>query len=482
MVGIGNVYRAYVAGQWKETRDRRELRAPWDGAVFASVSFCGPAELEEAAQAAARAFELTRKLPVYERARICLDVARGLVARKEELAQGLCVEGGKPILDARAEVDRAAHCFELAAAEAERMGGEVFPLDLRPTSAGRLALTRRVPVGPVAAISPYNFPLNLGVHKVAPAIAAGCPVVLKPASATPTSSLRLAELIDQTSWPKGALSVVPCPNTVADAMVTDERFRFLSFTGSAEVGWGMKGRSGTKKVALELGGNAAVVVDEGADLDFAVPRIVYGAFSYAGQKCISVQRVLVHERLQGSFMERLIEATGRVKVGDPRDPDVLVGPVIDEANARRIEAWVEEARSGGAKVLAGGERRKNLLPAYVLANVPRDAQVSCKEVFGPVVTVEPFSSFSEALEAVNDSPYGLQAGVFTEHLDRALEAWDELEVGGVILNDTPTYRIDHMPYGGVKGSGQGREGIRYALEEMTELRLLAVNRIHHAKG
>jgi acyl-CoA reductase-like NAD-dependent aldehyde dehydrogenase len=341
-------------------------------------------------------------------------------------------------------------------------------------------MTKRVAVGPVAAIAPYNFPLNLAVHKVAPAIATGCPVVLKPAPQTPLSCLRLAEIIDETAWPKGALSVVPCDVDAAAPIVEDPRLRFLTFTGSAKVGWALRARASGKRVALELGGDATVIVDEGADLAWAIPRIVYGGFSYAGQKCISVQHVLVHRAIQGVFTERFVEAVRAVKTGDPRDPSVLVGPLVDEAAAKKVDAWIDEAVAAGAKVLLRGARKGALVPPAVLANVPATCTLACEEVFGPVVTVQSFTDFGAALARVNESPYGLQTGVFTESLDRALQAWDELEVGGVVVNDVPTWRSDAMPYGGVKGSGLGREGIRYTMQEMTETRLLVVNREHHA--
>lgn len=473
--------RAYVAGHFAETTHVREVRAPFDGRVVGAVHECGPAEIEAAIAAAAASARKTRLLPTHVRAGVCRQVAAGIQARAGELTEGLVLEGGKPVSDARAEVDRAVHCFELAAAEAERMGGEVMPLDLRPGTDGRLALTRRVAVGPVAAITPFNFPLNLAVHKVAPALAVGCPVVLKPAPQTPLSCLRLAEIIDETDWPKGALSVVPCGNDAAAPLVEDERMRFLSFTGSATVGWALKQRAGTKRVALELGGDAAVVVDETADVAWALPRIVYGAFSYAGQKCISVQRALVHQSLFPEFAERLVEAVRAVRTGDPRDPQVLVGPLIDEAAARRVDAWIDEAERGGARVLLRGERRGALLPPAVLTRVPRTCRLGCAEVFGPVLVIEPFADFAEALAKVDESAFGLQTGVFTESLDRALDAWDALEVGGLVINDVPTWRSDAMPYGGIKGSGIGREGIRWTMEEMTQLRLLVVNREHHAR-
>ncbi len=467
-------FAAYIAGTWKPTANRRELRAPFDASHFATVHLCGPAELEEAIAAGVRAAPVTAALSSYERASICRAVAAGVRSRREELALGMCYESGKPIGDAFAEVDRAEHCFEIAAAEAERMGGEVLPLDVRPASAGRWGLTRRFPVGLVAGISPFNFPLNLAVHKIAPAMASGCPIVLKPATQTPTSTLRLAEIIDATAWPKGALSVVPASREAADVLTTDERIQLLSFTGSAEVGWRMKARAGKKRVVLELGGNAAAIIDESADLDFAIPKLVYGAFSYAGQKCISVQRIFVHARLWDAFVPAFVESTRRIKVGDPRDADVLVGPMIDEANAKRIEAWIDEARRLGAEVLIGGKRQGALVPPTVLAAVPREAKLNREEAFGPTVNLERVADFDEAIERTNDSAFGLQCGVFTRDLPHAWRAFEQLVVGGVIINDAPSYRIDHMPYGGVKDSGFGREGIRYAMQDMTELRLMVV--------
>jgi glyceraldehyde-3-phosphate dehydrogenase (NADP+) len=473
-------FAAYLAGRWVKTNERRELRAPFDGSPFATVHLCGPAELDEAIAAGVRAAPAVAQLAAFERATICRTVAARVRSRREELALGMCQESGKPIGDAYAEVDRAEHCFELAAAEAERLGGEVIPLDLRPASRDRWGLTRRFPVGLVAGISPFNFPLNLAVHKIAPALAAGCPIVLKPATQTPTSTLRLAEIIDDTPWPKGALSVLPATRQAADVLTTDERIQMLSFTGSAEVGWGMKARAGKKKVVLELGGNAAAIVDESADLDHAIPKLIYGAFSYAGQKCISVQRIFVHARRWDAFVSGFVELARRVRCGDPRDPEVLVGPMIDEANARRVEEWIEEARRLGAALLLEGPRRGTFVPPTVLAGVPRAAKLDREEAFGPTVNLEKVGSFDEAVARVNDSSFGLQCGVFTRDLVHAWRAFERIAVGGVIINDSPSYRIDHMPYGGIKDSGFGREGIRYAMEDMTELRLLVVAMPPHA--
>jgi glyceraldehyde-3-phosphate dehydrogenase (NADP+) len=466
---------AYIAGQFRLTQQTQAHHAPFDGAWFVSVSMCGPAELDEAAAAAARAFPATRALGAWERAAILRQVGEGVRARAAEFADGMVEESGKPIGDARAEVERAIHGFEIAAAEAERMNGDVIPMDLRASSAHRLGLTRWFPAGPVLAITPFNFPLNLAVHKIAPAIAAGCPVVVKPAEQTPVSCLRLAEVIDATAWPKGALSVVPADRSVASRLVEDERFAVVSFTGSQRVGWQLKARAGKKKVVLELGGNAAAIIDASADVERAVDKLVYGAFSYAGQKCISLQRLFVHHKVWDAFVPRFLDATRRVKLGDPRDPQALVGPMIDEANARRIEEWIAEAVQAGAKVLVGGPRQDRLVPPTVLTDVPRHVRLAAEEAFGPTVNLERIDSFEAGIDAVNDSVFGLQCGVFTRDLGNTLAAFDRIVAGAVIVNDAPSYRIDHMPYGGVKDSGFGREGLRYAMREYCEPRLLVID-------
>jgi acyl-CoA reductase-like NAD-dependent aldehyde dehydrogenase len=474
-------FRPYVAGASPETSQQRTLRAPYDGRPLATIDEAGPEQLEAALAGAEAALAETRALSSQQRAEICTAVGHGLAQRMDELALAICDEAGKPVSDARAEVERAILCFELAAAEAQRVAreGQVLPMDLRPQGKGKLGITQRVPLGPVAAISPFNFPLNLAVHKIAPAIAAGCPVVLKPASQTPTPTLRLAEIIGGTAWPKKALSVLPATRAAADQLVTDERCKLLSFTGSGAVGWDMKARAGKKRVVLELGGNAAVILDEtvtAADLEAIIPKLIYGAFSYAGQKCISIQRIYVVDRDQGRLAdqvrERLVAATTALKVGDPRDPKVLVGPMIDESNARRVESWIGEAVAAGARVLCGGKREGTVVSPTVLADVPASTRAACDEIFGPVCNLDRVGSFDEAVAAVNASRYGLQAAVFTRDLGHALRAFDELTMGAVILNEAPSFRIDHMPFGGVKESGLGREGIRNAIEEMTEIRLL----------
>lgn len=396
--------------------------------------------------------------------------------RREELAQVLCIEAGKPIRDARGEVARLIDTFKIAAAEAVRIGGDVLELGISPRSRGYRGFVKRVPIGPCSFISPFNFPLNLVAHKVAPAIAAGCPWLLKPASRTPVGALIIGEVLAETDLPQGSFSILPCHRDGAELFTTDARFKLLSFTGSAAVGWDLKARAGNKKVVLELGGNAACLVDgdQHDDLDRVVERLVFGAFYQSGQSCISVQRVFAHASLFATLRAKLVAAAQSLVCGDPKDEATFIGPLIDEASAARLQDWIDAAVAAGARVLCGGRRRGALLPATVLEAVPRTAAIVAEEAFGPVVVLEPFADFEQALAAVNASRYGLQAGVFTHDLRHALRAWDVLEVGGVIVGDIPSWRVDHMPYGGVKDSGLGREGVRCAIEDMTEPRLLAI--------
>jgi acyl-CoA reductase-like NAD-dependent aldehyde dehydrogenase len=395
--------------------------------------------------------------------------------RQEELALALCIEAGKPIRDARGEVTRLIDTFRIAAGEATRIGGEVIELQISPRTRGYRGMSKRVPVGACAFITPFNFPLNLVAHKVAPALAAGCPFVLKPAAKTPVGALIIGEVLAETDLPKGAFSILPCSNDDAGLLVEDERIALLSFTGGL-VGWDLKARAGRKKVMLELGGNAACIVDAepGQPLDAVVERLVFGAYYQSGQSCISVQRIHAHKSIYQKLTKKLAAAVGKLKMGDPKNEKVFIGPMIDEDAARRVADWIDAACKGGAKVLAGGRRKGNMLPATLLENVPRDADLYRKEAFGPVACIEPFDDFDDALARVNDSDFGLQAGVFTADLAHAMRAWDRLEVGGVIVGDVPSFRVDNMPYGGVKQSGLGREGVRYAIEDMTEQRLLVI--------
>jgi glyceraldehyde-3-phosphate dehydrogenase (NADP+) len=465
----------YVAGKWADSPDRLEIANPADPAMPAGATYNATEEqYEEAVRAAVAAFEQMRVLPAYERGRALREISNGIKARREELGRTISLEAGKPIRDSLVEVDRASLTFRLGAEEAERMYGEMIPLDLMASSKGRVGITRRFPIGPVAAISPFNFPLNLAAHKLAPAIAAGCSIVLKPPSKDPLTMLTVAEIVDGVGLPQGAVSILPMTRELGDKMVADDRFKLLTFTGSPSVGWRMKDRAGKKKVVLELGGNAGVIVDKSADLDWAVKRTLVGAFTYAGQVCISVQRLFVHEDVREAFLERFRAGVATLKLGDPLQPDTDLGPMVDDAAAARTQRWVDEAVQLGGRVVAGGKADGAFFEPTILENVPVEAQVCSNEAFAPLVVVFPFSDFGDAIRQVNDSFFGLQTGVFTNDLGNAWRAFNELEVGGVVVNDVPTYRIDHMPYGGVKDSGLGREGLRWAVEDMTELRIMVL--------
>ncbi|MBI4880244.1 MAG: aldehyde dehydrogenase family protein [Planctomycetes bacterium] len=438
------------------------------------VALADAAAIDRAIGRAAAASEAMRDLPAFRRQQVLEHCVKRFRERFDELAEALCIEAGKPIRDARGEVTRLIDTFRVAAEEAVRSYGEVLPLDISPRARGYRGMWKRVPIGPCSFISPFNFPLNLAAHKMAAAIAAGCPFVLKPASFTPVGALIIAEILAETDLPEGAFSVLPCPREGAAQFTTDERLKLLSFTGSPEVGWDLKARAGKKAVILELGGNAAVVVDEGTDLEDAVSRIVFGAYYQSGQSCISVQRILAHASLYDELRERLSSAVRALRMGDPKDEATFIGPIISEKEAVRVEAWIEEARRAGAKLLAGGPRRGVMVPAALLEDVPERLPLYCKEVFGPVALLKRFDDFDAALDEVNRSAYGLQAGVFTRDIYKVQRAWDRLEVGGVVIGDVPSFRVDHMPYGGVKDSGLGREGVRFAIEHMTEIRLLII--------
>ena len=465
----------FVNGRWWEDGDVVEIRAPYDGSLIARVVQGRREHAEAAIAAAVKAFGTTRRLPAFERQRVLRRIAESMAERKEEFARTLAQEAGKPIKAARIEVERAVFTFNVAAEESTRIYGEFLPLDWQEFTAGRWGIVRRFPLGPIAGITPFNFPINLVAHKVAPAIAAGCPMVLKPAPQTPLCSLLLAECVQQAGWPDGGLNVLPLSNEDAGLFVTDERIKLISFTGSVPVGWDIKRRAGKKKVVLELGGNAAVIVHRDADLAYAAERCVTGGFAYAGQTCISVQRILVQDSVYGKFTDLLVEGVKKLKSGDPMDESTDVGPVIRESDAIRTVAWIEEAVRAGARLLCGGGRKNLVVEPTVLTGTKPDMKVNCQEIFGPVVTVEPYNDFDEALRKVNQSVYGLQAGLFTRDAKLLFQAYEELEVGGLIAGDVPSFRIDHMPYGGVKDSGLGREGLRYAIEEMTEPKLLVMN-------
>jgi acyl-CoA reductase-like NAD-dependent aldehyde dehydrogenase len=466
----------YLAGEFVEAGSPLEVRNPASGELVATTFQAGPAELERATVAVVEAFGRTRRLASYERRDALAHVADRIAQDGDELAELLTRESGKPIRDARGEVARASLTFRTAAEEALRINGEWMPLDWNAANKGRSGIWRRYPIGPVAGISPFNFPLNLAAHKVAPAIAAGCSIVLKPPSKDPLVMLRVARYLDETDLPKGAVSILPMDRPTGDALVSDDRFKLLSFTGSPSVGWKMKAEAGKKKVVLELGGNAGAIVDETSDLDWAVARLVYGSFAYAGQVCISVQRIYVVDAIYEEFERRFIEKVRAVKAGDPLDPDTDLGPMVDAKAVARTDEWVREALAGGARALTGGEPDGQFYPPTVLVDVPRDARVCGEEVFAPVVNLFAVPDFTAAIDEINNARFGLQCGLFTNDLERTLLAHDELEVGGVIVNDVPTWRIDPMPYGGVKDSGLGREGLRWSIEDMTEPRLLAFAR------
>jgi len=466
----------YLAGEFVRTGSPLEVHNPATGELVATTFQAGPAELDRATRAAVTAFAQTRRMASFERRDVLAHVAERIDEEAGELAELLSRESGKPIRDARGEVARGALTFRTAAEEALRINGEWMPLDWNAANRGRSAIVRRYAIGPVAGISPFNFPLNLAVHKVAPAIAAGCSLVLKPPSRDPLVMLRVARYLDETSLPKGAVSILPMDRPTGDAMVRDDRFKLLSFTGSPSVGWKMKADAGRKKVVLELGGNAGAIVDETADLDWAVSRLVFGSFAYSGQVCISVQRIYVLESIYDEFQRRFVEKVAAVKMGDPLDPATDLGPMVDRAAVERTHQWVTEALEQGARRLAGGDPDGLFYPPTVLVDAPKGCRVCGEEVFAPVVNLFPVPDFEAAIREINDSRFGLQCGVFTNDLERTLRAQDELDVGGVIVNDVPTWRIDPMPYGGVKDSGLGREGLRWSIEDMTEPRLLAFAR------
>jgi acyl-CoA reductase-like NAD-dependent aldehyde dehydrogenase len=471
---LDKTYPMYVGGEAVAPNHDLEVVDKYTGEVATRVPLADAAAIDRAIGLAADAVGPMAELPAYERQRVLTHCVRRFEERADELAQALCIEAGKPIKDSRGEVSRLVDTFRVAAEESVRMTGEVLPMDISPRARDYTGMWKRVPIGACSFISPFNFPLNLAAHKVAPALAVGCPFVLKPASLTPIGALIIGEVLAETDLPRGAFSILPARRDGADLFTTDERLKLLSFTGSPGVGWDLKSRAGKKKVVLELGGNAAVVVDADADLEDAVERVVFGAFYQSGQSCIGVQRILVQEDVYDAFRDGLVAATRMLKMGDPKDDDTFIGPMISEKEAARLSGWIDRAREAGGVVLCGGERKGAMLEATLLEDVPRSLDVVCKEAFGPVAVLSRFSDFDAALEEVNDSTFGLQAGIFTRDLYKAQRAWNRLEVGGVVIGDVPSWRVDHMPYGGVKDSGLGREGIRFAMEDMTEIRLMVV--------
>jgi glyceraldehyde-3-phosphate dehydrogenase (NADP+) len=462
-------------GKWRTSSDRVEILSPGTGERVGSTYRANAADAEAAIASAVRAFQITRKMGGFERQQVLQGISAGVQKNREELARIMALEAGKPLKASRVEVDRAVFTFAVAAEEAVRIGGEYLPLDWQASTAGRWGIVKRFPLGPIAAITPFNFPINLVAHKLAPAIAAGCTMVHKPAPQTPLTAMRLAQIIEQAGWPAGALNVLPLSNEDAGKIVSDDRIKLLSFTGSTAVGWALKQKAGKKRVVLELGGNAAVIVCADSNLEFAIERCVAGGFVYAGQTCISVQRILVEASVYDAFLAGLVPRVQELKVGDVLDESTDVGPLINSGAAQRVVEWVGEAVNGGATLLCGGQRNGATVTPAVLTNTKPEMRVNCMEMFGPVVTVEKFTDYTAALAGVNQSDFGLQAGLFTRDFKRIAQAFETLEIGGLMVGEAPTFRIDHMPYGGVKDSGLGREGLRYAIEEMTEPRLLAMN-------
>ena len=469
-----NEYPLYVANQPEQINHDLEVRDKYSGEVVTKVAMADQETIERAISAAVEATKPMRRLKPYERQQILQHCVKRFEERSDELAMSLCIEAGKPIRDSRGEVTRLIDTFRIAAEEAVRIEGHVHNLEISSRAAGYRGFDQRVPIGPCSFISPFNFPLNLAAHKIAPAIAAGCPFVLKPASKTPIGALQIAEVLAETDLPEGAFSILPCHRDAADSMTTDERFKLLSFTGSPDVGWKLKQKAGKKKVILELGGNAACIVDQDADIEDAVDRMILGAFYQSGQSCIGVQRILIHEKIYEDFRAAMVEKTKSLKMGDPKNEETFIGPVISESDGERLKKWIDEALDAGGNLLCGGGREGAMVEATLLENVPKHLPICAEEAFGPVAVLSCFSDFDQALREVNESPFGLQAGLFTKSIDHMLRAWDELVVGGVIVGDIPSWRVDNMPYGGVKDSGLGREGIKYAIEDMTERRLLVI--------
>ncbi len=463
-----------IAGESCQSKQTADVINPFDQSLVAKACLAGKADIEKAIQKSVEAFKRSKKIASYERADLLKKIALGVASRKEELAKTIVQENGKPIRDCRMEVDRAVMTFEIAAEEAKRISGELLSLDLRPDTKDRFGLVKRFPIGPITAITPFNYPLNLAVHKIAPAFAVGNPVILKPPTDTPLSALLLGEIIAECSPIPGLISVVPSLHEDCDVLITDDRIQMISFTGSPDVGWDIKRRCGRKKVTLELGGNGGVIIHEDASLDLAIPRCVRGAFAYAGQVCISVQRIYIHQKIYKKFIQHFLKEIEKLKMGNPMDENTDIGPMIKETQAIRACEWIEEAVRAGAKLLTGGKRHGSFVEPTVLENVPKGTKACDKEAFAPLVDVFSYENFEDAVQAVNDTPYGLQAGIFTQDINRILHAFNEIEVGGLMVNEVPTFRLDHMPYGGVKYSGFGREGLKYAMEEMTEPRLLVL--------
>ncbi len=476
MAALNEIYPLYLNNKAEQPNIDLEVTDKFTGAVAFRVAQADAATIDAGIAGAVRAAEPMARMPSYERQAVLQHCVDRFKERFDELAYALCVEAGKPIKDSEGEVGRLIDTFRIAAEESVRMTGEVQPLDISARAKGYQGIWKRVPIGPCSLISPFNFPLNLAAHKIAPALAVGCPFVMKPASRTPLGAIIIGEVLAETDLPEGAFSILPAHREGADLFTEDERLKLLSFTGSPGVGWDLKARAGKKKVVLELGGNAAVIVDRDADLDDALERVIFGAFYQSGQSCIGVQRIIIHEAVYDRFRDMLVAKTKTLVAGDPKVRATFIGPMISEGEARRLDGWIQQAVGGGARLLCGGKREGAMLEATLLEAVERSSAVYREEAFGPVALLSKFNDFNAALAEVNDSRFGLQAGIFTRDLFKMFDAWDRLEVGGVVINDVPSYRVDNMPYGGVKDSGLGREGVRFAMEDMTEIRNLIIRR------
>ena len=465
-------YKIYVGGEFKTTENILEVNNPYDNSLVAKTYLAGKTELDLAIEKGLSVEKQMKELPIYKRYEILMQISNAIKADKDRLAKVLALESGKPLRYATGEIARAVQTFLVAAEESKRIPNEYLSIDWTAAGDGKEGIVKYFPVGLMAGIAPFNFPLNLAVHKIAPAIAAGNPIILKPARSTPLSVLELAKIVDKTDLPKGALSILPMDRDAGNQLVTDDRFKKLSFTGSPQVGWKMKREAGRKKVTLELGGNAGVIISKKSDIDLAVKKCLVGSFAYSGQVCIHVQRIYVQNEVFDEFVNKMIEGTSKLKQGAPDDMDTEISAMIDETNALRVEAWVNDAVADGAKVLYGGKRHGTYFEPTIITNTKEEMNVCRLEIFGPVVTIERFDTFENGVAEINNSQYGLQAGVFTNDVHEINYAFNNLEVGGVINNDVPTFRVDHMPYGGVKNSGFGREGLKYAIRDMMEPRLL----------
>ncbi|MFO0793797.1 MAG: aldehyde dehydrogenase family protein [Candidatus Brocadiaceae bacterium] len=470
-----NTCKYLIGNEWRESKDILEVMNPYNNEIVGATFLASERDIEDAIQGALHAFGETRKLPAFKRAEILGNIRDSISKRSEEFARTITLESGKPIADARVEVERAIGTFQIASEESRRMFGEVIPLDITERSKNRVGIHRRFPIGPILGISPFNFPLNLIVHKVAPALASGNPIIIKPASKTPLTALLLGEVIAESGWPAGGFSIFPCKLTLAERMVTDDRIKMLTFTGSAEIGWQLKQLAGKKRVTLELGGNAGAIIDSPENLDYIVKRCVVSAFSFSGQICISLQRLFLNKKICDDFMTNFIDNIKTLKMGNPMDEDTRIGPMIDEQSAQKIESWVNDAIKEGAILACGGKRNGALYEPTVITHTTPGMKINKNELFAPAVTVSTHENFEDAVKQINNSRYGLQASVFTNNIRHIFYAYENLEVGGVIVNDVPSFRADTMPYGGTKDSGIGREGVRYAMEEMTEPKLLVLN-------